>query len=69
MPVPGTLTEGLDSIAEAIKAHTVALREQSELLREIAGKLKDSSPEPVHPGEPDIPIPSSPDSPVAYGGA
>lgn len=71
MPIPGTagderfcanLINGLDSIAEAIKAQTVAIREQSELLREIAGKLKDRSPEPITPGGPDAPIHRGPTS-------
>lgn len=63
MPLPGTvgderfcanLINGLENIAEAIKAQTLAIREQTELLREIAGKLKDRSPEPT------VPIPRGP---------
>ena len=63
MPIPGTagderfcagLLEGLENIAEVIKAQTVAIREQSELLREISLKLKDRSPEPT------VPIPRGP---------
>lgn len=63
MPLPGTvgderfcaqLIHGLNSIADAIQDHTNAIREHSELLREIAGKLKDRSPEPT------VPIPRGP---------
>lgn len=54
------LLNALSEIAGAIRENTRAVRENTGLLREIAGQLKDRSPEPVHPGEPDIPIPRGP---------